>query len=187
MKVLSRFMGDGLLLEPRVHEDGRGWFYESWNERDFRELVPQAGVFTQDNHSRSAHGVLRGLHYQETKPQGKLVRVTVGEIFDVVVDLREDSTAFGKWVGFKLSAENKRILWVPPGFAHGFLTLDNETEVQYKTTDYYAPDDQRTIAWNDADIGVSWPIAGEPILSSADQAGRRLRELFPEHFRAKTA
>jgi dTDP-4-dehydrorhamnose 3,5-epimerase len=169
-----------LVIEPKVFGDARGFFFESWNERDFEK----AGIgtrFVQDNHSRSARNVVRGLHFQVRQPQGKLVRVTVGEIFDVAVDIRRSSPNFGKWVGTRLSADNKTTMWIPPGFAHGFAVLSGVAEVLYKTTDYYAPEFERAILWNDPDIGIDWPLSGAPVLSAKDAAGMPLRraEVFP--------
>jgi len=169
------------MMEPKVFGDERGFFYESYNAR---ALAEQAGIdasFVQDNHSRSAKNVLRGLHYQIRQPQGKLIRITAGEVFDVAVDIRRGSPTFGKWTGNKLSADNKKMLWVPPGFAHGFLVVSDYAEVQYKTTDYWAPEHERCIAWNDPDLNIPWPLAGEPILSAKDRAGQPFREaeVFP--------
>lgn len=175
MKVLQTDVPDVLIFEPNVFTDARGFFYESFNKRVMRE----AGVapdFVQDNHSRSAHNVLRGLHYQIEQPQGKLVRALAGEIFDVAVDLRRSSATFGKWVGMNLSAENKRMAWIPPGFAHGFLVLSENAEVMYKTTDYWSPQHERTIIWNDPGLSIKWPIRQQPVLSSKDMAGRRFDE-----------
>jgi len=170
-----------LLLEPKVFGDARGFFFESYNRRAFAEATGLDVDFVQDNHSRSARGVLRGLHYQIQQPQGKLVRVVAGAVFDVAVDVRRSSPYFGRWVGVELSAENKQLLWIPPGFAHGFLVLSDFAEFLYKTTDYYAPAHERAIAWNDPDIGVQWPIESQPLLSAKDQAGTLLREaeVFP--------
>jgi dTDP-4-dehydrorhamnose 3,5-epimerase len=163
------------LIEPKVFGDARGFFYESWNARDFAAAGIDAG-FVQDNHSRSGKGVLRGLHYQLKLPQGKLVRVTEGSVFDVVVDVRRGSPGFGKWAGIELSAENRRMLWVPPGFAHGFLVLSDSCEFLYKTTDYYAPQFERVILWNDPALAIDWPIAAEPILSAKDASAPRLQD-----------
>jgi len=162
---------DILLLEPRVHGDARGFFYESFNEARFKKLIGHEVSFVQDNHSRSGKGVLRGLHYQVKQPQGKLVRVVQGEIFDVAVDIRKSSPTFGKWVGATLSAENKTQLWIPEGFAHGFVVLSDTAEVLYKTTGYYAPEHERTILWNDAALAIDWQGVREPILSDKDKAG----------------
>lgn len=169
-----------LLLEPKVFGDERGFFFESWNERAF--AVAGIGArFVQDNHSRSAKNVLRGLHYQIRQPQGKLVRVIAGEVFDVAVDIRRSSPDFGRWTGVRLSAENKAMAWIPPGFAHGFTVLSGHADVLYKTTDYYAPEHERTIAWDDPDIGIEWPLSGRAIVSAKDAAGASLRdaEVFP--------
>jgi dTDP-4-dehydrorhamnose 3,5-epimerase len=169
-----------LVIEPKVFGDDRGFFFESFNERTFAEKTGVSVRFVQDNHSRSARNVLRGLHYQIRQPQGKLLRVTAGEIYDVAVDIRRSSPTFGKWISTALSAVNHRMCWVPPGFAHGFLVVSDYAEVQYKTTDYWAPQHERCIVWNDPDIGISWPIQREPILAAKDKAGKRLAdaELF---------
>ena len=175
MNVTQTALPGVLILEPKVFGDARGFFYESFNKKT---LAP-AGItaeFVQDNHSRSSQGVLRGLHYQIKQPQGKLVRVVAGEVFDVVVDIRKKSPTFGKWLGEHLSAENKRMLWVPPGFAHGFLVVSDSAEFLYKTTDYWAPEFERTIMWNDPDIGVAWPLQGEPQLSGKDKQGKPFKE-----------
>jgi dTDP-4-dehydrorhamnose 3,5-epimerase len=174
MNVTASELPGVLLLEPKVFGDARGFFMESYNRRAFA----QAGItaeFVQDNHSRSARNVLRGLHYQLRQPQGKLVRVVAGEIFDVAVDLRRSSAAFGRWAGFHLSAENKRMLWIPPGFAHGFLSLSDPAEVLYKATDFYAPEDERCVAWNDPAIGIRWPLQGAPLISAKDAGGLSLQ------------
>jgi dTDP-4-dehydrorhamnose 3,5-epimerase len=160
-----------MILEPKVFGDVRGFFYESFNERTFREATGLDVRFVQDNHSRSAHGVLRGLHYQIRQPQGKLVRCTLGEVFDVAVDLRRSSPTFGKWAGVRLSAENKRQFWIPAGFAHGFLVLSEYAEFLYKTTEYYAPEHERCILWNDPDLAISWPEDAQPLLSRKDSEG----------------
>ena len=170
MQFIPAAISDVLIIEPNVFGDARGFFLESWNERAFLEAGIKAR-FVQDNHSRSARNVVRGLHYQIKQPQGKLVRVTVGEIFDVAVDIRKSSPTFGKWAGTKLSTQNKRIIWIPPGFAHGFLALSESAEVLYKTTDYYSPEHERTILWNDPELGIAWPLQGEPLLSAKDQQG----------------
>jgi dTDP-4-dehydrorhamnose 3,5-epimerase len=164
------------LVEPKVFGDARGFFFESFNAREFAELVDPRAVFVQDNHSRSANGVLRGLHYQVQHAQGKLVRVVQGEVFDVAVDIRKSSPNFGRWVGVHLSAENKRQLWVPAGFAHGFVTLSDSAEFLYKTTDYWFPEFERSIVWNDPQIGIQWPIEGEPLVAAKDAAGKCLAE-----------
>lgn len=171
MKVIWSTIPDVLILEPKVYGDERGFFFESYNEKDLAEVAGIAAHFVQDNHSRSAKNVLRGLHYQIKRPQGKLVRVIAGEVFDVAVDIRKNSPTFGKWAGFNLSADNKRMAWVPPGFAHGFLVLSDYAEFLYKTTDYWAPEHERCIAWNDPDLGIQWPLSGEVQLSGKDRQG----------------
>lgn len=176
MKVIPTAIPDVLVLEPKVFGDDRGFFFESFNQKAFQQATGLQVSFVQDNHSKSGKGVLRGLHYQARHPQGKLVRVVSGEVFDVAVDIRKDSPTFGKWVGEKLSAENKRQMWVPAGFAHGFLVLSESAEFLYKTTDYYAPEHERCIAWNDPAVGVAWPLEGEPVLSAKDQAGIALAD-----------
>jgi dTDP-4-dehydrorhamnose 3,5-epimerase len=168
MNVIKTEIADVVILEPNVFGDSRGFFFESFNQRVFEEIVGAVSPFVQDNHSRSAKGVLRGLHYQIYQPQGKLVRATQGEVFDVAVDIRKSSPSFGKWVGAYLSAENKRQMWIPPGFAHGFLVLSDFAEFLYKTTDYYAPEHERSIVWSDPDIAIVWPLQGEPLLSQKD-------------------
>ena len=173
MKIIETALPDVLLLEPRVFEDERGHFFESYNKKTLKDL----GIdyeFVQDNHSRSKKGVLRGLHYQIQQPQGKLVRVIEGEVFDVAVDIRKSSPTFGQWVGFNLSAANKRIAWIPPGFAHGFLTLSDVAEFLYKTTDYWAPEYERCIRWDDADIAIEWPFAASLMVSDKDKSGLKL-------------
>ncbi len=176
MKVIQTEIPDVLVIEPQVFGDARGFFYESYNERAFLAKTEASAHFVQDNHSRSAQNVLRGLHYQIQQPQGKLVRVVVGAVFDVVVDLRTSSKTFGQWVGVHLTAENKQQLWIPPGFAHGFLVLSEYAEFLYKTTDYYAPEYERSLLWNDPDLAIAWPLQGEPVLSVKDKAGKLLRE-----------
>ena len=177
MKITPCVIADVLLIEPRVFGDERGFFLESFNQRAFNEATRLDLQFVQDNHSRSARSVLRGLHYQTVQPQGKLVRVVSGEVFDVAVDIRPDSPTFGKWAGEVLSASNKRQLWVPPGLAHGFLVLSESADFLYKTTDYYAPEHERCIAWNDPTLAVEWPLAGRlPTLSAKDQAGMSLKD-----------
>jgi len=176
MKVTPTAIPDVLVVEPKVFGDDRGFFYESFNKRIWRETTGLPGSFVQSNHSRSAQGVLRGLHYQIQQAQGKLVRVVVGEVFDVAVDLRKKSSTFGNWVGEHLSAENKKCLWVPEGFAHGFLVLSDFAEFLYKTTDYYAPEYERCIIWNDAELDIDWPLQGEPVLSPKDADGARFRD-----------
>jgi dTDP-4-dehydrorhamnose 3,5-epimerase len=181
MKITRTSIPDVLLIEPRVFGDARGHFFESYNRAAFGEATGLSVEFVQDNQSRSAKGVLRGLHYQIKQPQGKLVRASSGAIFDVAVDLRTGSPTFGRWVGAELSADNFRQMWIPPGFAHGFLVLAESADVSYKTTDYYAPAHERCLLWNDAQVGVVWPLDGtEPQLSAKDRAGTLLRdaELF---------
>ena len=163
-----------IILEPKVFGDARGFFFESFNAKSFEVATGCQRAFVQDNHSRSAHKVLRGLHYQVVRPQGKLVRVVAGEVFDVAVDLRKSSPNFGKWAGAVLSAENKRQLWVPEGFAHGFVVLSDSAEFLYKTTDYWYPEHERSVLWNDSDIGIEWPFKGEPLLAAKDAAAKRL-------------
>jgi dTDP-4-dehydrorhamnose 3,5-epimerase len=169
MQVTPTAIPDILVIEPKVFGDARGFFYESFNQKAFNEATGQNLNFVQDNHSRSTKGVLRGLHYQIQQPQGKLVRVVQGTVFDVAVDIRRSSPTFGQHVGVELSADNKRLLWVPEGFAHGFVVLSDTAEFLYKTTDYWAPEFERSIAWNDPVIGIQWPIQGEPSLSAKDQ------------------
>ncbi|KAB0678650.1 dTDP-4-dehydrorhamnose 3,5-epimerase [Burkholderia territorii] len=164
------------IVEPKVFGDARGYFYESFNGREFAALVDADVEFVQDNHSRSAKGVLRGLHYQIEHAQGKLVRVVEGEVFDVAVDIRRSSPNFGKWAGVTLSADNHRQLWVPPGFAHGFVVLSESAQFLYKTTDYWFPEHERSLLWNDPEIGIEWPLDGEPVLAAKDAAGKRLAE-----------
>ncbi|MDC8758771.1 dTDP-4-dehydrorhamnose 3,5-epimerase [Janthinobacterium fluminis] len=180
MNALPTAIADVLVLEPTVFGDARGFLYESFNARRFRQLSGTSVEFVQDNHSRSARNVLRGLHYQIVQPQGKLVRVTAGAVFDVAVDLRASSATFGRWVGFELSAENRRQMWIPPGFAHGFLVTSDSAEVLYKTTDYWAPEHERAIQWDDAALGIAWPLAGAPALSDKDRRAGSLAdaELF---------
>jgi dTDP-4-dehydrorhamnose 3,5-epimerase len=176
VEVLQTSIPDLLILEPRVFVDERGFFLESWNARRFAELVGCETHFVQDNHSRSRRGVLRGLHYQLPKPQSKLVYVAVGRIFDVAVDLRRSSSTFGHWVGAELSEHNHHQMWIPAGFAHGFVVLSDSADLFYKSTEYYAPEHERCVLWNDPAIGVEWPIDGEPILSEKDRVGRFLRD-----------
>lgn len=176
MHVLATAIPGVLILEPKAFGDERGFFYESFNELRFAEQTGVSTRFVQDNHSRSAKGVLRGLHYQIKQAQGKLVRVVAGEVFDVAVDVRKSSPTFGKWVGVLLSAENRRQLWIPEGFAHGFVVTSDYAEFLYKTTDYWAPEYERTIAWNDPAIGIEWPQGPSPILSAKDQLGKLLRD-----------
>jgi dTDP-4-dehydrorhamnose 3,5-epimerase len=165
-----------LVLEPKVYGDGRGFFFESYNQRVLAQAAGITDTFVQDNHSRSARNVLRGLHYQIRQPQGKLVRVIAGAVFDVAVDIRRSSATFGRWVGVELSAANKRITWVPKGFAHGFVVLSEYAEFLYKTTDFWAAEHERSIAWDDPDLAIAWPIEGQPVLSAKDQAATRLRD-----------
>lgn len=167
---------DVLVLEPKVFGDSRGFFFESFNQRDFEQATGINATFVQDNHSKSAKGVLRGLHYQIQHPQGKLVRVVQGEVFDVAVDLRRSSPTFGKWVAEVLSAENKKQLWVPPGFAHGFLVLSETAEFLYKTTDYWYPEHERSLLWSDSAVGISWPVEGAPQLAAKDAAAAVLAQ-----------
>jgi dTDP-4-dehydrorhamnose 3,5-epimerase len=171
VKAIPTAIPDVLVIEPAVFGDARGAFYESWNQRAFDALVGRDVRFVQDNHSSSVKNVLRGLHYQVRNVQGKLVRVTDGEVFDVAVDLRRSSPTFGRWVGERLSAETHRMLWIPEGFAHGFLVLSERAQFLYKTTDYYEPAHERSLLWNDPAIGVAWPLEGEPILKPKDAAG----------------
>jgi len=171
MKVIETALPEVLIIEPKVFGDSRGFFYESFNARNFREATGLDVEFVQDNHSRSAKNVLRGLHYQIKQPQGKLVRVVRGAVFDVAVDIRKSSPNFGKWVGVELSEENHRQLWVPPGFAHGFLVLSDSADFLYKTTDYYAPEFERCLAWNDPMVAISWPTEQPPVLSVKDNCG----------------
>ena len=180
MEKIATAHPDVLLLQPRVHGDARGYFFESYNRQTFAALGLTCD-FVQDNHSRSARGVLRGLHYQVRQPQGKLVRVVAGEVFDVAVDLRRSSPHFGRAACFTLDAESKRMAWIPPGFAHGFLVLSEYAEVLYKATDYYAPDHERCLRWDDAALAITWPLAGAPLLSAKDQSGLPLTgcELYP--------
>jgi len=167
-QVIPTALPGVLILEPKVFGDARGFFYESFNAQDFARATGLEVTFVQDNHSRSAQGVLRGLHYQIQQPQGKLVRVTEGEVFDVAVDIRRASPHFGQWVGVNLSADNKRQMWVPPGFAHGFVVLSASADFLYKTTDYYAPAYERCIAWNDPSLAIDWPIQAPPLLAAKD-------------------
>jgi len=175
MKVTPTALPEVLLIEPRVFGDARGLFFESYNQKALADTGLVAD-FVQDNHSRSARGVLRGLHYQIEHAQGKLVRVTAGEVFDVAVDIRRSSPGFGRWVGVTLSAENRRMLWIPPGFAHGFLVTSESAEFLYKTTDYWFPEHERTLLWNDPALGVEWPLVNAPTLAAKDVAGRPLAQ-----------
>ena len=175
MKTTPTAIPGVLIIEPKVFGDARGFFFESFNEKAFNDATGTDHQFVQDNHSRSSKGVLRGLHYQVNKPQGKLVRVVRGSVFDVAVDIRPDSPAYGRWVGVELTEDNNKQMWVPPGLAHGFLVLSDTADFLYKTTDYYAPEFERCIAWDDADVGIDWPLAGlAPKLSAKDQQGQPL-------------
>lgn len=176
MKVIATAIPEVLIIEPKVFGDARGFFYESFNQQAFNEATGTDHQFVQDNHSRSTRGVLRGLHYQVQQPQGKLVRVARGSVFDVAVDIRKSSPTFGQWVGVELSEDNHRQLWVPPGFAHGFVVLSESADFLYKTTDYYAPAHERCIVWNDPAIGIEWPLSNEPSLSAKDQQGLALAQ-----------
>ena len=176
MKAIPQAIPDVLVIEPKVFGDERGFFFESFNRRQFAEVVGRDVDFVQDNHSRSVKNVLRGLHYQIQHPQGKLVRVVQGVVFDVAVDIRKSSPTFGQCVGVELSAENKRMFWVPEGFAHGFVVLSDTAEFLYKTTDYWAPEFERSIAWNDPGIAIQWSIEGQPALSGKDQHGKLLAD-----------
>jgi dTDP-4-dehydrorhamnose 3,5-epimerase len=180
IKVTPTTLPEVKIIEPKVFGDARGFFYESFNGVEFSEQVEAGVEFVQDNHSRSARGVLRGLHYQIEHAQGKLVRVVEGEVFDVAVDIRKSSPNFGKWVGVNLSEENHRQLWVPPGFAHGFVVLSESAQFLYKTTDYWYQAHERSIVWNDPAIGIEWPIDFEPLLAAKDAAGKQLAEA--DHF-----
>lgn len=176
MNVKPTSIPDVLLIEPKVFGDERGFFFESFSQRQWQQATGLNTAFVQHNHSRSLKNVLRGLHYQVQQPQGKLVRVVQGEVFDVAVDIRRSSPTFGQWAGEILSAENKRQLWVPEGFAHGFLVLSESAEFLYQTTDYYAPEHERAIIWNDPDLNIVWPLAGEPNLSAKDRQAKSFRE-----------
>lgn len=180
MQAIPTTLPEVLLIEPKVFGDERGFFFESYNRRALAELNLNA-EFVQDNHSRSARNVLRGLHYQVVHPQGKLVRVIAGEVFDVAVDLRRSSPSFGQWVGHTLSADNKKMMWIPPGFAHGFCVTTEFAEFLYKTTDYWHPEHERCLLWNDPDVAIAWPLAGEPMLADKDRLGAKLRdaEVYP--------
>ena len=174
--VIQTALPEVLILEPKVFGDERGFFFESYNQQDFQKATGLKVQFVQDNHSRSTKGVLRGLHYQIQHPQGKLVRVTQGAVFDVAVDLRRSSPAFGKWVGTELSAQNKRQLWIPPGFAHGFVVTSESAEFLYKTTDYWYPEHERSLLWNDPRVGIAWAIDSAPKLAAKDAAGKLLSD-----------
>ena len=176
MNIIKTEIPGLLVLEPKVYGDDRGFFFESYNQRVLAQAAGITDPFVQDNHSRSARNVLRGLHYQIRQPQGKLVRVIAGKVFDVGVDLRRSSATFGRWVGVELSAENKRIAWVPRGLAHGFLVLSEYAEFLYKTTDFWTPEHERSIAWDDPDLAITWPLVGQPVLSGKDKAGTRFRD-----------
>jgi dTDP-4-dehydrorhamnose 3,5-epimerase len=181
MRVIPTRIPEVLILEPRVFTDARGFFFESYNANTFTEATGLRPHFVQDNHSGSVKGVLRGLHYQIHRPQAKLVRVTTGEVFDVAVDLRRSSATFGQWVGTRLSAQNRRMLWIPEGFAHGFLVVSAFAECLYKTTDFYMPQHERCLAWNDPELAITWPLEGVPLLSAKDAAGVLLAdaEVYP--------
>lgn len=181
MQVLPTDLPGVLLLEPRVFGDARGFFFEAYNRRAFHKATGVDAEFVQDNHSRSSKNVLRGLHYQIRQAQGKLIRCTAGEVWDVAVDLRKSARTFGQWTGFTLSAESKRMAWIPPGFAHGFLVVSDAAEVLYKTTDYYAPEHERTLLWSDPALGIRWPLAGAPVVAEKDKHGTPLAtaETYP--------
>ncbi|MDJ0674200.1 MAG: dTDP-4-dehydrorhamnose 3,5-epimerase [Calothrix sp. MO_167.B42] len=181
MLIENTAIPEVITIKPKVFKDDRGFFLESFNEQKFIDKVGITAKFVQDNHSQSHHNVLRGLHYQIIQPQGKLVRVVVGSVFDVAVDIRKSSPTFGQWVGYELSAENQAQIWIPPGFAHGFLVVSEVAEVIYKTTDYYCPQGERTLLWNDPDVGINWPMSAPPILSAKDKVGKTFKEieLFP--------
>ncbi|OGU15803.1 MAG: dTDP-4-dehydrorhamnose 3,5-epimerase [Geobacteraceae bacterium GWC2_53_11] len=176
MKIISTNIPDVLIIEPAIYGDDRGFFYESFNQKQWHEATGLNTTFVQDNHSRSSKSVLRGLHYQLQNPQGKLVRATVGEVYDVAVDMRQKSPTFGQWVGVTLSAENKRQLWVPEGFAHGFVVVSDVAEFLYKTTDYWYPEFERSIIWNDPQLAIKWPVEGEPSLAKKDAHGLSFAE-----------
>lgn len=176
MQIIRTELDDVFLLEPRVFSDSRGFFLETYNERSFLDLGLNVH-FVQDNQSHSKKGVLRGLHYQSEQPQAKLVRVLQGEIFDVAVDVRRGSSTFGKWIGVRLCSSTHRMIWIPKGFAHGFYVCSETADVLYKVTDFYAPKHERTLLWNDPEVGIEWPLAGEPTLSDKDRAGHRLSDL----------
>jgi dTDP-4-dehydrorhamnose 3,5-epimerase len=188
MKAQATQIPGVLIVEPAIFGDDRGFFLESYNEKEMRNIGIDAH-FVQDNHSRSQRNVLRGLHYQISQPQGKLVRVVTGRVFDVAVDVRRDSPAFGKWVGVELSAENKRMFWLPAGMAHGFVVLSDSADFLYKATEYYAPKFERTILWNDTELGIEWPLTGQPILSAKDAAAKTFREaeVFEKDFLLRDA
>jgi dTDP-4-dehydrorhamnose 3,5-epimerase len=183
MKITPTAIPDVLLIEPKVFGDERGFFFESFNLRVFREATGLEPTFVQDNHSRSARNVLRGLHYQIKQPQGKLVRVVAGAVFDVTLDIRRGSPTFGRWTGHLLSADNRKQLWIPPDFAHGFLVLSDYAEFLYKTTDYWAPEHERCIRWDDPQLAIEWPLQGQPVLSGKDAAGASFAEAVLPEFR----
>jgi dTDP-4-dehydrorhamnose 3,5-epimerase len=176
MNIIPTEIPDVVVLEPVIHADSRGYFLETYNAQSF-EALGIAEQFVQDNQSYSRRGVLRGLHFQVERAQGKLVRAVAGEVFDVAVDLRKESATFGKWAGTRLSSMNHQMIWIPKGFAHGFYTLSESAEVTYKVTDFYAPQHERTLLWNDPDVAIQWPLKGEPILSDKDRTGIRLKEI----------
>lgn len=176
MKVTPTHIPDVFVIEPEVFGDDRGFFYESFSQAKFEQGIGAKYDFVQDNHSRSVKNVLRGLHYQIQQPQGKLVRCILGSVFDVAVDMRKSSPTFGQWVGVELSADNKKMFWVPPGFAHGFVTMSDVAEFVYKTTDYYAPQYDRSLIWNDSEVGIEWPFEGEPALSKKDLLGKSFQD-----------
>lgn len=179
MKAVNTALSEVKIIEPHVFQDDRGFFFESYNKRAFAEAIGSDPDFVQDNHSRSAKGVLRGLHFQDPHRQAKLVRVIAGEVYDVVVDIRKESATYGQWLGINLTAENHRMLWIPEGFAHGFLALSEGAELVYKTTDYYHPDSERCLLWNDPEIGIEWPLFGlSPLLSNKDKQGKSLKEFI---------
>jgi dTDP-4-dehydrorhamnose 3,5-epimerase len=178
VRIIHTKIPDLLVIEPRIFGDERGFFYESFNRRVWEEKTGLKTVFVQDNHSRSGHNVLRGLHYQVNQPQGKLIRVVVGKVYDVAVDIRENSPTFGKWEALTLSAENRLMLWIPEGFAHGFLVLSPVAEFLYKTTDYRVPECERTLIWNDPGLAIDWPLDGPPVLSAKDKEGKTWAEAF---------
>lgn len=177
MKIIDTDIHDVKIIEPKVFGDDRGFFMESFNEKAFNEAIKSKWTFVQDNHSFSRKGVLRGLHFQTENPQGKLVKIVTGEVYDVAVDIRKSSPTYGKWVGVNLSGSNKRMMWVPPGLAHGFLVLSETCDFLYKCTDYYNPKAEVTLMWNDPQLGINWPLQGEPELSAKDKMGKRLIEL----------
>jgi len=185
MKVLQTGIPEVVIIQPKVFGDERGFFFESYNHRVFEQATGLSPRFAQHNHSRSRKNVLRGLHYQIRQPQGKLVRVVAGEVFDVAVDMRKGSATFGQWIGTHLSAENKRMMWVPEGFAHGFVVLSESADFLYATTDFYAPEHERCVLWNDPDIGIEWPVTEEPILAAKDKAGKRFAEAECFEFEAQ--